>query len=165
MLALRAACDDDELLATQLKLRFGKHTLAWKDFFFESGRYDEVWEKLAPGAQYDMPLALVGTVKSHRSPSAGATYTTTYLNCESQYNRTTDPNRQDYFEVSIGHEDGDWLRTFPVGSQLVMFGLWRRSKTTESTKPHTRDVARLMTYVTHKLSLSPVSKRQLAVII
>ncbi|AZD14983.1 hypothetical protein PUP66_11290 [Pseudomonas chlororaphis] len=83
LLALRAACDDDELLATQLKLRFGKHTLGWKDFFFGSGRYDEVWEKLAPGAQDDMPLALVGTVKSHRSPPAGATYTTTYLNCES----------------------------------------------------------------------------------
>lgn len=165
LLALRAACDDDELLATQLILRFGKHTLAWKDFFFESGRYDEVWEKLAPAAQHDMPLALLATVKSHRSPPASAGYTKTYLNCEPQYNCTNDPNRQVYFEVSVGHEDGVWLQTFPVGSQLVMFGLWKRGKTNESTKPHARDAARLMTYVTHKLSLSPASKRQLAVLI
>lgn len=162
LLALRAACDDDELLAAQLTLRFGEHTLTWQDFFFESGRYDEVWDKLAPGAQLDMPLALLGTVKSHRSPPASATYTTTYLNCESQYNRTDDPNRQEYFEVSVSHEDGVWLQTFPAGSQLIMFGLWRRGKTTESTKPHPRDATRIMTYVTHKLSLAPPSKRQLA---
>ncbi|HEY9279950.1 MAG TPA: hypothetical protein VIP51_07750, partial [Eoetvoesiella sp.] len=76
LLALRAACDDDELLAAQLTLRFGEHTLAWRDFFFESGRYDEVWDNLALGAKHDIPLALLGTVKSHRSPPDSATYIT-----------------------------------------------------------------------------------------
>lgn len=165
LLALRAACDDDALLAEQLTLRFGKHTVAWDQFFFESGRYDEVWEKLAPEAGYDMPLAIMGTVLSHVAPPAGATYTTTYLNCERQENHTDAPNTREYFEVSLGHKDGAWLRTFPAGTQIVMFGLWRRGRTTESVKPHKRDPSRIMTYITHKLSLSPSSKRQLAAIV
>lgn len=165
LLALRAACDDDELLAAQLTLRFGEHTLAWTDFFFEPGRYDEVWEKLAPDAPHDMPLALLGTVKSHISPPPGAKYTTTYLNCEAQYNHTGDPNRREYFQVSVGHGEGAWLQTFPVGSQLVMFGLWKRGEPTKSTKPYAHDAERLITYVTHKLSLSPPFKLQLASVI
>ena len=164
LLALRAACDDDALLAAQLTLRLGKRTVAWNEFFYEFGRYDEVWEKLGPDAPQEMPLALLGTVKSHQPPPAGATYTTTYLNCESQYNRTDDPNRQEYFELSVSHTDANWLRRFAVGTRLIMFGLWRRGKRSETTKPHARDATRMMTYVTHKLSLAPVSKGQLAAV-
>ncbi len=162
LLALRAACEDDDLLAANLTLRLGKHTIAWHDFLYESGRYDEVWEKLVPGGGHDLPLAIIGTVRSHRTPPTGATYTTTYLNCESQLNRTADPDRREYFEVSVGHSDDAWLQQFAVGTQLIMFGLWKRGSSTESSKPHPRDEGRIMTYVTHKLRLSPMSKRQLA---
>lgn len=165
LLALRAACEDNTLLASQLTLRLGKRTIAWNKFFYEQGQYDEVWERLSSQAEQDSPLALVGTVKSHKSPPEGATYTTTYLNCASQYNRTGDPNRLEYFEVSISHADGAWLQSFPVGTQIVMFGLWRRGKTIESQKQNPRDATRTMTYVTHKLSLSPILKRQLAIIV
>ncbi|NCE89402.1 hypothetical protein [Pseudomonas sp. L13] len=162
LLALRAACEDDELLAANLTLKLGKHTIAWHDFLYESGRYDEVWDKLAPDSEYELPLALIGTVRSHKAPPAGATYTTTYLNCESQLNRTDDPNRREYFEVSVSHAEDEWLRQFLVDSQLIMFGLWKRGATSTSRKPHPYDESRVMTYVTHKLRLSPMSKRQLA---
>lgn len=163
LLALRAACEDDDLLAANLTLRLGKRRIAWHDFLYESGRYDEVWEKLAPeGCGHELPLAIIGTVKSHKMPPAGATYTTTYLNCESQLNRTDDPNRREYFEVSVGHADAEWLQQFAVGSQLILFGLWKRGSTSESSKPHPREEGRIMTYVTHKLRLSLASKRQLA---
>lgn len=164
LLALRAACEDDELLAAHLTLRLGKHTIAWHDFLYEAGRYDEIWEKLAPGGGHELPLAIIGTVRSHKTPPVGATYTTTYLNCESQLNRTDDPNRREYFEVSVGHADAAWLQQFPEGSPLIMFGLWKRGSTTESSKPHPREEGRIMTYVTHKLRLSPMSKRQLATV-
>lgn len=164
LLALRAACEDDALLAAHLTLRLGKRRVRWNEFFYEAGRYDELWETLGTDAGPAMPRALVGTVKSHHSPPAGATYTTTYLNCESQFNRTDDPNRQTYFEVSVSHPDANWLQRFAVGTPLILFGLWRRGKTSETTKPHARDATRMMTYVTHKLSLAPVSKGQLATV-
>lgn len=164
LLALRAACENDALLAAQLTLRLGNNTVAWSDFFYESGRYDEVWERLAPGNHSEMPLALVGTIKSHGSPPQGASYATHYLNCTAQYNRTENPNQQEYIEVSVGHTDAAWLRGFAVGSEVVMFGLWRRGKTTTTRKAHPRNTTREMIYVTHKLSLTPVSKRQLAAV-
>ena len=92
MRALRAACDDDALLAAQLTLRLGK--------------------------------------------------------------RSDDPNRQEYFETSVNHTDANWLRRFAVGTRLIMFGLWWRGKRSETSKPHARDATRMMTYVTHKLSLT-----------
>lgn len=163
LLALRAACEDDQLLAASLTLRLGKHSIPWHDFLYEPGRYDEVWEKLAPnGSGHKLPLAIVGTVKSHKTPPAGANYTTTYLNCEAQINRTDDVNHREHFNITVSHSDGAWLQQFPVGSSIIMFGLWQRGATTQASKAHPANKERILTYVTHKLSLSPASKRQLA---
>jgi hypothetical protein len=104
-------------------------------------------------------MALAGTVRSHRvQPDA------IYLNCAPKYQRTGVTDRRDFYEVSVGHSDAAWLQSFPVGTEIVMFGLWRQGRTTTSTRPHPTDPRRTITNVTHKLALWPGFKRQLAVV-
>ncbi|MFL9582826.1 hypothetical protein [Stenotrophomonas sp. AB1(2024)] len=163
LLTLRAMCDDDAVLAAQLTLRLGKKKIEWSNFFYEPDRYDEAWERLG-AASTDLPMALVGTVRSHRSPPPGASYSATYLNCTSKYQRTGVTDQMDFYEVSVGHDDAAWLQSFPVGADIVMFGLWRQGKTTSSIKVDSKDATRKITYVTHKLALWPGFKRQLALV-
>jgi len=163
LLVLRAMCESDDLLAAQLTLRLGKKKVEWRNFFYEQDRYDEAWERLG-ATSTDLPMALVGTVRSHRSPPPGAAYSATYLNCAPKYQRTGVTDRRDFYEVSVGHNDAAWLQGFPVGAEIVMFGLWRQGKSTEKTRPHPTDPRRTITNVTHKLALWPGFTRQIALV-
>jgi hypothetical protein len=159
LLILRALCESDALLAAQLTLRLGKKKVDWSNFFYEQDRYDEAWERLGASST-DLPMALVGTVRSHRSPQPGSMF----LNCAPKYQQTGVADRRDFYEVSVGHPDAAWLQSFPVGAEIVMFGLWRQGKSSSSSRPHPTDPRRTITSVTHKLALWPTFKRQLAVV-
>lgn len=163
LLTLRAMCESDALLASSLTLRLGKKKVDWSNFFYEQDRYDEAWERLGASAS-ELPMALVGTVRSHRSPQPGAPYTATYLNCAPKYQHTGVADRRDFYEVSVGHEDAAWLQSFPIGAEIVMFGLWRQGRSSTSSRPHPTDPRRTITNVTHKLALWPGFKRQLALV-
>ncbi len=160
LLSLRALCADDALLAARLTLRLGKKKVDWSSFFYAQDRYDDAWERLGSSST-DLPMALVGTVRSHRSPQPGAGAGTTYLNCAPKYQRTDVADRRDFYEVSVGHDDAAWLQSFPVGSEIVMFGLWRQGRTSTTSRPHPTDPRRTITSVTYKLALWPVFKQQL----
>ena len=159
LLVLRALCESDALFAEHLTLRLGKKKVDWANFFYTPERYDEAWERLG-ATSTELPMALLGTVRSHRvQPDA------VYLNCAPKYQRTGITDRRDFHEVSVGHGDAAWLQSFPVGAEIVMFGLWRQGRTTTSTRPHPTDPRRTITNVTHKLALWPSFKRQLAVVV
>lgn len=163
LLILRALCESDTLLASQLTLRLGKKRVDWSNFFYAQDRYDEAWERLGASSS-ELPMALVGTVRSHRAPQPGDPYGLTYLNCTSKYQLTGATDRRDFYEVSIGHNDAAWLKTFPVGAEIVMFGLWRQGRSTTTYQNHTNDPSKKITNVTHKLALWPGFKRQLALV-
>jgi hypothetical protein len=159
LLVLRALCESDALPAAQVTLRLGKKKVEWSSFFYEQERYDEAWERLGANAT-DLPMALVGTVRSHRSPQPGSMF----LNCAPKYQHTGIADRRDFYEISVGHSDAAWLKSFPVGAEIVMFGLWRQGKSSTSSRPHPTDPRRTITSVTHKLALWPSVKRQLALV-
>lgn len=163
LLALRALCGNDALLASQLTLRLGKKKVEWSSFFYEQERYDDAWQRLG-ATSAELPMALLGTVRSHRSPQPGAHYSSTYLNCEPKYQITDIADRRDFYEISVGHPDAAWLQSYPVGAEIVMFGLWRQGRTTTASRPHPTDPRRSITSVTHKLALAPSFKRQLALV-
>lgn len=164
LVALRALCESDALLAAELTLSFGTKRISWSQFFFEQQRYDEAWEQVKNGGANAHPIALAGTVKSHHVPAPGAKYKSSFLNCRSLYRRTDDPERLEAFEVSIAHPDGDWLSTFGVGTQIVMFGIWKFSDTVEKPGKNPQAPSRTITYVTYKLTLQPKFKRQVDVV-
>lgn len=160
LVALRAVCEEDALLAAELTLRFGTKRIPWSQFFFEQERYDEAWELVRAGGDNSHPIALAGVVKSHHSPAPGAKYRSSFLNCASLYCRTDDADRLDAFEVSVRCTSADWLTPFPVGTHVVMFGIWKSGEATEVQGKNSRDPSRPITYVTHKLTLSPKFRRQ-----
>ena len=163
LLVLRALCGDDDLLAAQVTPRLGKKRVDWSSLFYAQARYDTAWERLG-AASNELPMAFVGTVRSHRLPQTGSSYGATYLNCAPKYNRIGNTDRNDYFEVSVGHEDAAWLQSFPAGAEIVMFGLWRLGKSATATRPHPKDPRRTITHVTHKLILWPGSKAQVVLV-
>ncbi len=163
LVSLRALCENDALLAAQLTLRLGKKKIDWRNFFYEQDRYDEAWERLG-SATNELPMALVGTVRSHRSPQPGASYGATYLNCAPKYQLTGVADRRDFYEVSVGHQDAAWLQSFPLGAEIVMSGLWRQGRSSTASRPHPTDPRRTITSVTHKLALWPGFKQQLALV-
>lgn len=154
LLLLRAACEDDEFLAANLVLRLGKKRIRWNDFFFEQARYDEVWEMLtASGCGY--PIALVGTVKSH-----GVSGSTTFLNCASKFVPEPTSEMLQFYEASVAHKDGAWLREFSVGTEVVIFGVWKVAKTKETLRPDAKDPTKQKTYRNHQITLNPKFKPQ-----
>ena len=159
LLVLRAMCESDDLVASQVTLRLGKKRVDWENFFYDQERYDEAWERIGAGTT-DLPMGLVGTVRSHRSPQPGSLF----LNCAPKYQHTGVADRRDFYEVSVGHADAAWLKSFPVGAEIVMFGLWRQGRSSTSSRPHPTDPRRTITNVTHKLALWPGFKRQLALV-
>ena len=159
LLVLRAMCESDDLVASQVTLRLGKKRVDWENFFYHQERYDEAWERIGAGTT-DLPMGLVGTVRSHRSPQPGSLF----LNCAPKYQHTGVADRRDFYEVSVGHADAAWLKSFPVGAEIVMFGLWRQGRSSTSSRPHPTDPRRTITNVTHKLALWPGFKRQLALV-
>jgi len=161
LLALRAACESDALLAAELTLRLGTKRIPWKDFFFEHERFDEAWELVRSGGVNPYPIALAGRVKNHYQPAAGAKFKSSFLNGHSLYRKTDDPNRLEVFEISVAHPDGQWLSGFPSGSEIVMFGLWKAAEVVEKPVQDKKNPAHTITYVTYKLTLSPRFKRQL----
>jgi len=163
LLVLRAMCGNDALLADRVVLRLGKKKLAWDAFFHDPAHYDEAWARL-DAASNEVPMALLGTVRSHRSPPPGTGAGATYLNCAPKYQKTGVMDRREFYEVSVGHDDAAWLQRFPVGAEIVMFGLWRQGNSHTSTRPHPTDPRRSITNVTHKLALRPGSPGQLAVV-
>lgn len=163
LLALRAMCAEDVLPAAQLTLRLGKKRVDWSSFFYDQDRYDAAWQRLG-STSTELPMALQGTVRSHRSPQPGAAIGTTYLNCAPKYQRTDVADRRDFYEVSVGHEDAGWLQSFPVGSEIVMFGLWRQGRTSTASRPHPTDPRRSITSVTYKLALWPGFRQQLILV-
>lgn len=160
LVALRAMCEADALLASELVLRLGTKRIPWKAFFFEQDRFDEAWETVAKGGGNPYPIALNGTVRSVHRPPAGAKYKSSFLNGHSLYRQTDDPLRVESFEISVAHVDGAWLNSFAPGTELVLFGLWKADGPTERTAPDKRDPTRTITYVTYKLTLTPKFKKQ-----
>ena len=163
LLVLRAMCDDDALLDARVVLRLGKKRVAWDAFFYALDRYDAAWERV-DAASNEIPLALSGTVRSHRLAQPGADFSTTFLNCAPKYQHTGIVDERVFVEVSVGHDDAAWLQSFPVGAQVVMLGLWRLGRTSTATRPHPTDPRRTITNVTYKLALRPVSKQQLVAV-
>jgi len=161
LVGLRALCESDALLAAELILRFGTKRIIWSQFFFEQERYDDAWELIKAGGANAYPIALAGIVKSHHAPSPGAKYKSCFLNCRPLYRRTDDADRLDVFEASVAHPDGKWLASFPVGTEIVMFGIWKFAEAVETQRKNPRDPSRTTTFVTHKLTLQPKFKRQL----
>lgn len=160
LVALRAACESDALLAAEVTLCLGTKRIPWKNFFFERERFDEAWEQVRAGGTNPYPIALAGKVKNHYQPPAGPKAKSSFLNCHTLYRHTDTPDRLEAFEVSIAHPDGQWLTGFPKGSEIVMFGIWKAYDVEEKRAPAKRDPSRIITYVTHKLLLSPKFKRQ-----
>jgi len=161
LLTLRAACESDALLASELVLRLGTKRIPWTQFFFEHDRFDEAWELVAKAGSNPYPVALAGTVRSFHRPPAGAKYKSNFLNCRSVYRKTDDPLRIESFEISIAHPDASWLGSFPPDAEIIMFGLWKASAPVENSAPDKRDKTRTVTYVTHKLMLTPKFKKQI----
>jgi len=159
LLVLRVMCESDDLVASEVTLRLGKKRVDWENFFYDQERYDQAWERIGTGTT-DLPMALVSTVRSHRSPQPGSLF----LNCAPKYQHTGVADRRDFYEVSVGHADAAWLKSFPVGAEIVMFGLWRQGRSSTSSRPHPTDPRRTITNVTHKLALWPGFKRQLALV-
>ena len=160
LVALRALCEADTFLASELILRFGTRRIAWKDFFFERERYDEAWGLVREGGTNVFPIALAATVRSHYVPSSGGKSRNAFLNCESLYRKTGAPDRVETFEVSVAHQDANWLSDFPVGTDIVMFGIWRAQDSVEKQGKDSRDPSKAVTFVTHKLMLEPKFRRQ-----
>lgn len=157
LVTLRALCESDNQLATELILRLGSKQITWSRFFFERERYDDAWKLVKTGSIHVYPIALAGVVKSHYVPGLNAKHNSSFLNCRSLYKRTDTPNRVEAFEVSIVHPDGKWLSKFPVGSEVVIFGLWDFSEAVEKQDKNTQSST---IYVTHKLILRPSFMRQ-----
>jgi len=160
LVALRAACESDALLAAEVTLRLGTKRIPWKDFFFERERFDEAWEQVHAGGANAHPIALAGKVRNHYQPPAGPKARSSFLNCHALYRHTDTPDRLEVFEVSIAHPDGQWLAGFPVDSEVLMFGIWKAADVEEKRAPAKNDPSRTITYVTYKLILSPKFKRQ-----
>lgn len=163
LLALRELCETDAILAAQLTLRFGTKRIAWSDFFFTKDSYDDAWELLRKAGGNAHPLALVAEVKSHFSSKPDTKYKSTFLNCRSLYRKTDIPDTMESFEVSVLHVDGAWLGSFPVGSNIIMFGIWEYKEATENRRKDANDDTRTITYITHKLTLKPKFKQQILV--
>jgi len=161
LLALRAQCESDALLASELILRLGTKRIPWKQFFFEHDRFDEAWELVAKGGNV-YPIAVVGSVQSCR-PYVGAGHETNFLNCRSLTRETSDPLRKESFDISIAHPDAAWLNSFPVDSEIVMFGLWKATGPVEKAVSDKADRARTVTYANHRLMLNPKFKTQIVV--
>jgi hypothetical protein len=161
---LRAMCESDALLASELTLRMGSKRIPWKQFFFEADRFDEAWQIVRDSEGAAHQIALAAEVRGHHSPGPGAKYTSSFLNCVPLIHKTSDPLWQHTFEVTVAHADGTWLSSFPIGSEIVMFGLWSAAAVTERTVPDRYDKTRKLTYVTHKLTLYPKFKKQVAAV-
>lgn len=162
LVVLRAMCESDALLAAELTLRMGAKRIRWKQFFFDVDRLDEAWELVRQGGETAHPIALAAVVRNHHSPGPGATYKSSFMNCVSLTRKTADPKRRETFEVSVAHADAAWLSSFPVGSEVAMFGFWKAADAAERVVPDKRDKSLSITYVTHKLTLLPRFKKQLA---
>ena len=65
LLVLRAMCESDDPVAEHVVLRLGKKRVDWSSFFYDQARYDEAWARIGT-ASTDLPMALVGTVRSHQ---------------------------------------------------------------------------------------------------
>ena len=161
-MVLRAMCESDALLAAELTLRMGAKRISWKQFFFEADRLDEAWEFIRRGGETAHPIAVAAVVRNHHSPGPGATYKSSFMNCFSLTRKTADPRRLETFEVSVAHVDAIWLSSFLVGNEVAMFGFWKAADAVERVVPDKRDQSQSTTYVTHKLTLLPRFKKQLA---
>ncbi|MDI9689736.1 hypothetical protein [Burkholderia cenocepacia] len=160
LVALRAMCETDTLLASELVLRLGTQRIPWKQFFFEHERFDEAWETVTKGGDNPYPIALSVTVRSIHRPPVGAKYKSSFLNGHALYRKTDDPLRIQSFEISVAHVDGAWLNSFAPETELVLFGLWKADGPIERTAPDKRERTRTITYVTYKLTLTPKFKKQ-----
>lgn len=161
LLELRELCDSDADLAKRLTLRFGAKQIRWSEFFFEKDGFADAWQAVKSGKGKLHPIALVGEVKSVNPPAPGSGYTSTYLNCKPAYNKTDVVNKVDVFEVSVQHKDQSWLANFPVGSLVLMFGLWEYKDAVENVSKGKDPANAPVTYVTHKLILRPKFMQQL----
>lgn len=161
LLELRELCDSDADLAKRLTLRFGSKQIRWSEFFFEKDGFADAWQVLKGSKGKLHPIALVGEVKSINPPPPGSVYTSTYLNCKPAYNKTGEVNKVDVFEVSVQHKDQKWLAAFPIGSLVLMFGLWEYKDAVERTSKGKDPTKPSVTYVTHKLILRPNFMQQL----
>ena len=133
--------------------------MPWKDFFFDEERLAEAWVLVRGRGAALYPIAIVCEVRNHHQATVAGK--SSFLNCRALFEATDDPDRVATYEVSVGHSDGAWLASFPVGSGIVMFGLWKAADMTENTVPDKRNPKRKVTYVTHKLTLWPQFKKQL----
>ena len=160
LLALRAACESDDDLAGQLVLRLGTKRIPWKNFYFERKDFDDAWESIRKLDANANPIAVVGVVRNLYTPQVGSAHKSSFLNCLSLYRETDTPDVVETFEVSVAHEDGKWLAGFPVGSEVIMFGLWKATEGTPKTVPDKQVPDKSVTYIAHKLTLWPQFRKQ-----
>ncbi|MEO3714124.1 hypothetical protein [Roseateles flavus] len=160
LLALRSVCESDEDLAGHLVLRLGTKRIPWKNFYFERKHFDDAWESIRTLAANAHPIAIVGVVRALHTPKAGTSHKNSFLNCLSMYRKTDTPNLVETFEVSVAHEDSAWLAGFPVGSEIIMFGLWKAADAVPNTVPDKQAPGKFVTYITHKLTLWPQFRKQ-----
>lgn len=164
LVRLRALCESDAVLAAELSLCLGSKIIPWNRFFFEQENYDSAWQVINSSGAGFYPIAIAGVVKSHYSPKPGAKYKSNFLNVKSLYHRTDDPEKLEVFEVSIAHEDVKWLTSFPVGAEIVMFGMFKAMAVTVNEKDTPGRSGRTIKFFNHKLIIQPKFKRQVVLV-
>jgi hypothetical protein len=158
IVALRAACESNEVLASELELTWAGQRIGWDQFYFDRERYDEAWHRVTSIGESQHPIAIEARVSGVWLPDKAGS--SGYLNCAPLFLTTDDPNLRHAFDVSIAHRDTEWLSSFTKGSVLVLFGLWSHEKPAarKSTKSTHLNI------LFHKLILRPKFKRQVVLV-
>ncbi|WP_150652645.1 hypothetical protein [Pseudomonas fluorescens] len=161
ILKLRKLCEDDKLLAQTLILRFGQQKISWSDFYFEHGRYEDAWKMANKQGDACHPFAVMGTVEQFRAPADGAEHPIGWLKFRSERDKPNAKNVANSFSISVGARELAWLRAFPAGTEIIMFGVWKASKPTKNIYNVPSDPPRQITYSNHGLILYPKFHSQL----
>jgi len=150
ILELRAMCVDCTSLASELTLNWRNKKIFWKNFFFESNRFDEAWTIVKSNKQ-PYPIALVGKVREFIPLSDYK-----YLNCYSQYYEDDGLQKILAFNVSLKLNHTSFFDKLSPGTDIIMFGIWEAYVTNK--------IKNNKTYVNHNLVLKPRFKQQIITI-
>ena len=162
VLHLRALCDTDDDIASHLELVFeGSTVVPWSQFYYETEHHLDAYYNLLRNT-VTHPVALHGTLKSKSAVSGknGINYVLNFV--KSRYRPVAENHRIGVgVEVSIWSAHSDWFANLNDGDELVVFGIWK-VKPGEQLTAHTPHSGRFESYVTHKLSLWPALRTQIA---
>ncbi|MBN3777345.1 hypothetical protein G3O06_07220 [Burkholderia sp. Ac-20345] len=162
VLALRAACDDDESIARYLELVFeGNTVVPWSSFYFEAERYMEAFRAVSLQT-VKHPIALHGVVKSKRSPIIEGRLTNVInLHIPKYVDEAADAMHGISVEPSIWTDNTDWFEGIEEDSEVVVLGLWKAKagKRGPASEP---GKYRFSDFTKHKLNLTLSLKAQVA---